>query len=196
MVYTQREKKIAIAVMALLGAWVLYSVVVGPYLDRRAQIEKDLQFVQADIDKSDALQRKQQRLLVVWKAMNSNGLQSDAGEAQKQIAHTLEDWRTQTGLTIETMPTPQDHAQGKFRVMTLNPTYVGSQAMLAQMLWRMETASIPLRLEKIQINPRAKEGFDDLKIVMTISTLSRIPAATGSNDRAANATADSTGAGL
>jgi hypothetical protein len=67
-------------------------------------------------------------------------------------------------------------------------------ATVAQMLWRIETTTIPIRIDKIDLTP-TKEGRDDLTLQLTVSTLTRLDP----NPNAArpiNATADARGGRL
>jgi hypothetical protein len=46
---------------------------------------------------------------------------------------------------------------------------------VGMLLWAVETAAIPVRVDDLTIKPRAREGFDDLTIDLSVSTLSSIP---------------------
>ena len=69
------------------------------------------------------------------------------------------------------MKTEHVSQEKAFEVLSYDVTATGSTPAVAHLLWALETATIPLRLNEVQISSRP-ENTDNLTVRMNISTLS------------------------
>ena len=90
-------------------------------------------------------------------------------------------WSQQANLPLVSIrPDRPTDAHG-LHEMTFQATADGSMRAVAAFLYRIETASVPVRVRELQIAPRT-EGSDDLTVQLRISTLwedRRTPATPG-----------------
>lgn len=174
MVLSKRERYIAIGVGTVVVLLMLDLIVVSPYLTRRAEIAKEMDDTTADIHKADILFLQQKRLRKLWNEMNANGLNNTPSDAESQLQLALDEWSQECGVNVSSLKYERSAAEGKFLRISFHLTGTGPLSTMANLLWRLETTSMPLRVNEIQITPR-KEGQDNLQLQLAISTLCRIP---------------------
>ena len=186
MALTQRERKIAIGVGALLGVYLLYSYPVSGYLSRRSDLKTKIEARTKELDEADNLAARRRELEeTTWKYLVNAGLAENRAMADSQLGQMLSEWSRETGLTISASRSEQPGGSGSslqsspaakagFHEVKALATARGSQAGLATLLWRLETTKVPIRINEITITA-PKEGEDRLNVQMGISTLALSP---------------------
>lgn len=172
MVLNKREKTIGIALVCVVGLVVLYSFVVEPYFDARAQAQVNLQSAVDGLRSADVLFRRERKLRPVWANLTANGLTATPSDAQAQLLNSLNTWIQESGVSLSSMtpdlPAPEKEKQ--FIRVGAKLSVTGPMSAVAKLMYRLETAKIPLNVEDMQINQR-KEGADDLQVTVSLSTL-------------------------
>lgn len=172
MVLNKREKTIGIALVCVVGLVVLYSFVVEPYFDARAQAQTNLQSAADGLKSADILFRREKKLRSVWATLTANGLTATPSDAQAQLLNLLNTWIQESGVALSSMtpdlPAPEKEKQ--FIRVGAKLSVTGPMSAVAKLMYRLETAKIPLNVEDMQINQR-KEGTDDLQVTVSLSTL-------------------------
>lgn len=182
MVFSKREQLLGIGVGAAVALLGLNYFVLDPYLQRQARIEADRRDVDAERDRIDTLLLRRDRKQQVWARMTAGGLKSDPSEADSQVLHALREWAQESGLTVASTKRSSVSQERQFAQISVNQTCTGTMSAVAKFLWCLETASIPLRVNEVQLTPR-KEGTDDLQLQINVSTLSLIPDADKPDNR-------------
>ncbi len=153
----------------------LYFLAVDPYLNSRDDLIEQRSKLLDRKKQVDALFASKRHLTPIWADMLQGGLRSSPGDAEQQAYQAVLDWAQNAGFGFGGLkPDKAVQQQNGFEVLSFHVSGTGSNAQLARMLWSMETASIPIRLVEIQITPR-REGFDELAVQLTVSTVCRVP---------------------
>ena len=98
----ERERKIAIGVIAAVIALLLYYFVYQPYSDARDEVLKSQSDLQDQLDHARTVFAKQRRLQTVWTDMKNGGLNVDPARAERQTLDALNRWARITGFTLVT----------------------------------------------------------------------------------------------
>jgi hypothetical protein len=180
-------------------------VVLSPLTDWSTSI-KDKQDKAVTGEEGDrGLRNRLKALNVIWQDMQKNGLKSDVSDAQNQLSNAVREWSEQSGVTLadtktgnsapvevappnptwwpkgETKPGGSGSSEsrsGFFRV-DYQVTCAGTSSAIAKLLYQIESAKIPIRIDNISINS-TKDGIDDLKAELSLSTLCVSPTPTRS----------------
>ena len=174
MVLSKREKYIAIGSAAAVAILVLDYFLVEPYLAQRDAIQTEIDATTASQnDAADTLQKKH-KLEKVWAEMQSGGLKSSESQAESQVLNAVLKWADESGVALQALKPERSTEEDKFQVISFTITGEGSMAQVSRLMWAMETASIPVRVNEMQINPK-REGVDDLSVRLNFSTLCMPP---------------------
>lgn len=107
--------------------------------------------------------------------MLSSGLEADYSVAQSQTQQNLQLWARSAGINLDSLSSEHIQAQhGPFQALDFNLEFnaSGSRSMrqIAEMLWSIESARIPIRLNTMRIQAM-KEGTDNLDVKLVVSAL-------------------------
>ncbi len=167
---SKRERNLAIGAGATVGSLLLYFVILSPLLDSWDALKKGQQDVDQQRNDAQLVFDKQARLQKVWKAMLGAGLQSDASLAESQAENAAYKMAGQAGVTNISLKTERPTTEGSFQVTGFSVDGNGSMRQISQLVYLMESGSIPLHVTEVQILP-LREGTDDLKIHLSFSTI-------------------------
>ena len=171
---SKRERYIAIGVIAAVGIFVLNQFLLTPYTDARAAMRADRDRVDTQLADAERLMAKQKALAPIWADIQKNGLKTDRGRAESQAQQAVLDWAKSAGVNVASVKPERDQQQNQFQIIGFHVTGNGTMLSLSKLLYSIETAKIPVRLNDLQIAPR-KEGTDDLTMQISVSTLALMP---------------------
>jgi hypothetical protein len=170
MAMTKRERLFTFGCLLTCGVLAADRLAVTPYMDARAAlIRKADARAQALNDAQDLLahERRLRRLLT---AMGPT-IELDASAAEVRLVRLLNEWEQQSGLTNATFHRVRAADDAQFTLLTFHASAGGDMAAAARLLYAIETAPIPLRVEGLTLTPR-KDGAE-LQIQLNVSTLCR-----------------------
>jgi hypothetical protein len=167
---TKRERNLAIGAGATVGALLLYFVIISPILDEWSSIQQGQRDVKQQLSDAQFVFDNKIRMQKVWNAMLKSGLQSDASVAESQAENTAYKLAEQAGVVDISLRAERPSDEGSFEVTGFSIEGTGSMRQISQLVFLLESASIPLRVNDLQITP-VPEGTDHLKVHLGFSTL-------------------------
>ena len=157
MTLNKREKNIAIVLGVTLMGLVLWEVVLQPYFDAISAINKDLATARKEWDDDGSVFNHRNRLKKDWTEIINGGLSADQSKAETQALNSASDWAYAAGVNITALKSERTTDAGPFLIISFHVTGDASTPAIARMLYSFETATIPVRVNDMQITPR-KEG--------------------------------------
>lgn len=171
MALSQREKYLSVAFLFAGAAFTLDAVALRPYLDhRRALIDQQQAKVQALNEARNTIGKERQLRRML--AGMGQFAAADVSGAEGQFLHLLHGWEKEAGVGKASFQRVRSSELNGFTHLTFHVTATGRMPAVAMLLYRVETAPIPLRLEDVQLSPK-KEGGDELQVQIVLSTLCR-----------------------
>jgi hypothetical protein len=167
---TKRENNIAIGLGVTVLLVVIWSVAVSPYLDAIDGINSSIKTAQNKWEDDTSVFNHRKRLEKVWTEITNGGLTADQSRAETQALNAASDWAYAAGVNITALKSERTTDEGPFLIISFHVTGNASTPAIKRMLYSFETATIPVRVNDMQITPR-KEGTDDLTIQLSLSTL-------------------------
>jgi len=174
-VLSKREKYIGICAIAAAALLAINSLVIEPYNDALSQLESQEATDKKTLSDNQLLLYRQGSLQNEWQTMLASGLDVDDSVAQSQTQQNLQLWARTAGINLDSLSSEHIPAQhGPFQVLDFNLEFnvSGSRAMreIAEMLWSIESAKIPIRLADMRVQS-VKEGTDNMDVKLVVSTL-------------------------
>lgn len=170
MVLTKRERYIFIATAALVGVLGLNYVAVTPLLAQREELGNKIESAQRQASTDRLLLERSSQMSRKWSDIAKGPLKRDASEAESQVLHSVRDWAQDAGMSLSSLKPDRTEREKDFYRVTLRATGTGGMAQIGNFLYRIQTATIPVKVVDLQISTR-KEGADDLSIQLGISTI-------------------------
>lgn len=170
MVVSKRERCLATAVVLVVAVFVLDRFLLTPFMNLQAQDEADKQSALGEMERATSLFALQGKLRPEWDQMLAGGLKRDAFEAESQVLRAVRNWSQEAGLALSSVKPERVALEGDFQEIIFQAAGTGPMKAVARFLWLVETTSLPLRIEDLQLGSRT-EGRDDLSLQLRISTL-------------------------
>ncbi len=188
MVFTKRERVIIAVTVAAVCLLVLDWYVLTPVLDGREAVRAEKDRLVVALQKDQALLRRRKRLGPKWRGMVSGGMRRNPAEAESQILRAIQGWSTDMGVRLASLRPERSTEKTELPEITIHVAGTGSMMAVSRLLWRIETAKIPIKIKMLQLGSR-KDGTDDLSLHLKVSTLYLPPdeSAADRRDRAAKA---------
>src|SRR6266496_3714690 len=172
MVLTKRERYIGIVTGVVLGVLVLDYFVVSPLLAQMAVLDAKITSAQNDVRRSNDLLELSSRAKQRWNEMSSGAVRDS--EQADQIVNNVSDWAREAGMSLSSVKPERDEKEKDFGKKTFRATGAGRMSEIGRFLWRIQTASVPVRITDLTITSR-KEGTDDLSISLGVATIYQLP---------------------
>lgn len=166
----KREKRIGIVAGIVLGALVLDSMLISPLLERRSDANTRIDNVTFDLAKADQLFQNDTRAQRVWKEMSGDSLQPDTSTAESQVLNAARRWAQDAGLTLTSLKPERNEREQGFVKITVRATGTGTMRRVAQFLYAVQNADIPIRVSDIQIDSRSPNS-DELTFQLGLATI-------------------------
>ena len=169
MVLSKRERYIGIITGIVLGALTLDRFIVSPLLDQMGELNTKISKTRNDLTTATDLIDLSQRAKAKWATMSRGAVRSDPIEAD-QIVNNVSDWAREAGMSLSSVKPERDEKEKDFNKKTFRATGAGSMSQLGRFLYRIQTATVPVRITDLSITTR-KEGSDDLSISLGVATI-------------------------
>lgn len=169
-----RERNIAIGAGVAILLFILYTVVVSPYLSSMESLTQQQVDLKGKLDDAALLFARDQKDQKIWADLKSGGLKSDTSLAESQMNAAIYQWTQSAGVHLDSFKSERNAQEGSFDVMSYDMQGTGTTPQITNLLWAIETAPIPVRINELQLTPKA-EGTDNLTVRISISTLCQPP---------------------
>ena len=143
--------------------------VLSPYIKARQDVGNERLTLVDKLNSASKLFAKQRRMEREWKQMVSGGVTSDPAEAERNLL-VVRDWAQEAGLTNLSTTPRREPRNDRTQVVRLDASAVGNLASVAKLLWRIESARLPLKVDDLDLRSRT-DGTDDLAVSFKVSTI-------------------------
>ena len=100
MILSKRERYIALAAIGALALLVADRYVLTPITDLNAQAVNEVQALTGELELASSLFLQKGVMVGKWNKMVAGGLKMEAGEAESQVLHAMQDWAGDAGLDL------------------------------------------------------------------------------------------------
>lgn len=170
MVLSRRERYIFIGTLLALGLLALDRLALSPLLEHRSAIEAQRASLSVELARARTLMTRHSDMDPRWREMVRAGMKSDPAEAESQVLHAVRDWAEEAGLALSLLKPDRLPEKTRLPEIVFQAAGTGNMRGVARLLWRIQTAPIPIKAIETQISAR-KDGLDDLSFQLRISTV-------------------------
>jgi hypothetical protein len=171
MMMSQRERLILFALALVAGLLVADRLAFSPYMEWRTDMITRRDAERRQLLDDRALLDRERRLRGMLTRMGGANA-TDTAAVEGKVLNLTHDWAQQAGLGIGSFHRVRLSDSREFSTIAFQVSATGSMAGIAKLLYAVESAPIPLRVEDVQLNPRGDSG-EELTIQMLVSTLYR-----------------------
>lgn len=169
MVLSKRERIILIVTAVVVGALVVDKIIFGPVKGRLDEMKVRRDLLVAEVAEAQSLFERQRLLAPRYKAMLSDGFRNDT-EAESRVLRALREWSSATGVILSSVKPERVASDQGLKEMTFVVAGKGTLRSVAQLLWQIETAALPIKVKRMQLG-LAGEGTDSMSLELGLSAL-------------------------
>jgi Tfp pilus assembly protein PilO len=123
-----------------------------------------------------------------WTEISSGALKRDESQSESQMLQNVLEWARGAGMEVPSFKRERVEREKDFVKVTFRATGTGTMNQIGKFLWRIQTASVPVRITDVSITSK-KEGTDDLSVQLGIATIYLTAEAEKKDNKAASASA-------
>lgn len=178
MTLSKRERQISVVVLVAAALLVLDQLALSPYLDRRRALMDEASARADELTDVTKVMKKEQGLRRLLLEMGTamagglNGQQADPSLAEGRFLTLLDEWEKQAGVAKASFQRLRSTEAYGFTRLTFQVSATGRMAAIAALMYRVETAPIPLHVDQLQVMLSGGSG-DELQVQFTVSALCR-----------------------
>lgn len=172
---SNRERIIAIGVGAVIGLYVLDSVLLSPLLGRLNAATTAIDEGQSTLQSGVALQQNRLNAQKRWVKLAGDSLKTDASAAEAQLLNRVSDYASGSQLAVASLKPERSEKEKGFQRITIRASATGTMEQISKFLFRLRTADFPVNVNDLRIVSR-RDGTDDLSIDIGVSTIFIPPA--------------------
>lgn len=154
---SKRERIIGIVAVAAVGLLVLSKFLIGPIADKLQQLDMQKQQLQVELNEAQNLFQRRRLLEKEWKTMLADGLRNEV-EAESRIARAIDGWSREARLTLSSVKPDRVARDKGLTEITFVVAGTGTLDAVAQFLWKIETAPLPIKVKDMQVGSSNESG--------------------------------------
>lgn len=170
MTLNKRERVIAIVAGLTLAAVVIDRLLVTPLFDRWESARVRVQQAQTALQDADTANLDLLAARRKWSRLAGRSLMSDPSQAEGQLLNKLTSYAQSAGVVTGSLQPERSEKEQGFERIAFRAELSGTMAQLAQFLFALKHADIPLRVNEVVMTPQ-REGVDDLRMRILVSTI-------------------------
>jgi hypothetical protein len=172
-VLTKRERYIGIITVTVLSILVLDQFILTPAMTRMDELDAKIAQAQQEHLNAQQLFNSSRRANRDWKTVAGDAMTRDTGDPESRVLNSVREWAQDEGMRLPSViPQPAQIEKG-FNKIVFRATGSGNLNQVGRFLYRVQTASMPLRITDLQIT--SKDGTDELSVNFGIATISPAP---------------------
>lgn len=167
---SKREKGFVLATVAVCGILLLDQYVLTPLLEEQDALHAERDKIVTELDRARKIMAERKQLAPKWHNMLNSGLKSDPSEAEGDLLHALRDWAKAAGFTLTSVKPDRPESKEQLKEIHVQATGTGSMSDVAKFLFKLQSASFPLKLTEFQLGTRSNTT-NELALQIKLSTL-------------------------
>jgi hypothetical protein len=170
MVLSKREKYILLVTLIVVTTLVADRYVVTPLMSVWAQVKAEKEGLIDQMNYAQSLFRRKALMERKWQDMISSGLERDVSKTESKVLNAVRQWSQECDFVLSSVKPERVAGQEALQQITFQVAGTGTMQSVGRLIWRIENAQLPIRIEDIQLGSRT-EGVDDMSLQLKLSAI-------------------------
>jgi Tfp pilus assembly protein PilO len=169
MVLSKRERIILMVTLVCVGLLVAVEFVYDPVQTKLTDMETQRTQLRGDLEEANLLLENQRRKQGTWKTQMSDGPRS-ASEVESRVSSALTQWSNRARLSLSSIKPDRGASEKGMQETVFTVAGKGALDAVAQFLWQIETAALPVKIKDMQIGSSSDSG-ESMSLQLHLSVL-------------------------
>jgi len=170
MILSKRERLILTATLVVLGLLVLDRFVIRAALARLNETGQLRSELSIEVEGMQDLLSRRKDLESRWRDMIDNGLSSDPSLTESSIWHELHQWSSECNVALPNVTPQRTNSDNGAMEIIFTIAGRGTMEGIAELLWRIEEAPMPVRIKYLQLGSTNASG-QEITLTLRLSVL-------------------------
>jgi hypothetical protein len=166
---SKRERVVALMAIVMVGGFFVDKIIVTPGIDRLTETKDQKKQLLGELTEARNLFERRRLMERKWKTMLSDGLRNGA-EAESRVARALDEWSRDARLTLTSVKPERVAGEKGLNEMAFVVAGRGQLGSVAQFLYQVETAELPIKIKDMQLGSTSESG-DNMSLQLRLSAL-------------------------
>jgi len=153
-----REKKLVIATLVVVGLFVANLVILTPLQNAWKARSDRIAALRKQISDGKLLLQRQQGIRSHWAEMRDNTLTNNTSAAEQQVFNAINRWTQDSGATVSSITPQWKHDTDDYITYECRLDVAGDMNSLTRFLYYIEKDPLALKLESVELGVKDKEG--------------------------------------
>ena len=153
-----RQKFLAILVVALAALWVVVTLILPPVTRWWSARQAEIKRLQTQISDGQQLIRRADVIRSRWDAMRAGALSADTALAEQQMVRSVNDWVRSSGAELASLTPQWKNDDTNYLTLNCRVETSGDISSLTRLLYSFEKGPMALKVDSLELGARDKEG--------------------------------------
>jgi len=170
---SKRERLLLLTALGVIGLYLIDTFVLTPLGDAQAELRSEQETLEAKLLANLKKLKLRRELAPRWRSWAGTTLLGDPSKAENQVLSAVRSWSHETGVEITSLQPGRPAQRGKLREIRFLASTTGSYEGLIRFLYRFRTATIPVRIHRLDLRSQRGRSSERLVLDFHFSTLYR-----------------------
>jgi len=153
-----REKILLIVAAIALGSLTFDRLLLTPAIAYYQETTENIQALEESLQKGKILMDREQILRHTWAEMHRDDLPENISEAENQVLKPFDAWITNSNLQLLSFKMQWNTTGENYTALECFAVAQGSLEQIARFMYQLETDSLPLNVENLEISDITGNG--------------------------------------
>ncbi len=165
-----RERLLVIGALAAVGILAGDQLILGPLSNLWSERSARITTLSQSIERGQTLLDRETTITRRWSEMQRDALEKDASKAEDAVLKAANQWSNDSGITFTSFKPQWIEYDDSYQTYDCRASATGDLESIARFVFDLETASLAIRAEEIEVTSRDDSG-DNLNLAIRFSGL-------------------------
>jgi hypothetical protein len=153
-----RQQRLVVATVALLGLLIADMLVYGPMAKWWKSREADVVALRKEVNQGRTLIGRESVIRGEWDHIRSNALANDPSLAEQQVLKAFDNWAGDSGVNVQSITPQWQDDQADYSTLDCRVEASGDIGTLSRFLYEIENDPLTLQLESVEMTASDDKG--------------------------------------
>ena len=165
-----RERILLIVALSAVGIFAVDKLVLGPLGSLWSERSTRITELQQSVERGKSLLDRESTLTRRWSDMQRTSLPKNASSAEEAVITAANQWGNDSGITFTSFKPQWIQYDEDYQTYDCRANATGDLEAISRFVFELETASLPIRAEEIEVTSRDDSG-NNLTLALRFSGL-------------------------
>jgi Tfp pilus assembly protein PilO len=153
-----RQQRLVIATLALLGLYLANLLIYGPMSKWWKSRQADVAALRQEVNQGRTLIHRESVIRDEWQHIQSNALANDPSQAEQKVLKAFDNWAGYSGVNVESITPQWQNDQTDYSTLDCRVEASGDLGTLSRFIYEIENDPMTLQLQSVELTASDDKG--------------------------------------